>query len=329
MSKKKEQSTVFLTKWNKAKDNESRKFVLQEFIKRNISSELLQTFSTCYPRFDPMIASLMNTHSGFTTENTFAQLKKYRAQKTSQLINSYMIDVDRFDIEHNFNQLTIIDSTADACFTKEILNNPEKHIQQGKIIKSGQSTTVALLDIEISGNRKKFFIKRYNQKNILHTILRSFIPSRAQISWQSGHLLKFLGINTPRPLAIMERRFGIFRGKSYIINEYLNSVHSSHYFSEGAKPDLHWPAVLNEIENVLFTLKRTCIIHGDLKAQNFIIHNHTPYLVDLDAFKVITPDKYTPELFSKDISRFSRSWINDPDAQKLFEPVINRLKIDY
>jgi hypothetical protein len=50
-------------------------------------------------------------------------------------------------------------------------------------------------------------IKRYNIKGFAHWLKRFWRPSRAWHSWREGNRLAFLGIATPKPLAVLEKRF--------------------------------------------------------------------------------------------------------------------------
>ena len=77
-------------------------------------------------------------------------------------------------------------------------------------LKRGRTATLARVEV----NGRQLVIKRYNIKGPVHALSRSWRPSRAWHSWLEGHRLNFLGIATPRPLALVEQRAGPLRGKA-------------------------------------------------------------------------------------------------------------------
>ncbi|MDX1486824.1 MAG: hypothetical protein R3268_01390, partial [Acidiferrobacterales bacterium] len=71
-------------------------------------------------------------------------------------------------------------------------------------IKRGNTST--LVRATIDGRR--VVIKRYNIKGRWHGLRRALRRTRASISWHNAHLLRFYGIDTPTPIAMIERRVG-------------------------------------------------------------------------------------------------------------------------
>jgi len=114
------------------------------------------------------------------------------------------------------------------------LDNPDKIINDPKslFLKRGNSSTV----IRIKFDNHVLVVKRYNIKNFRHRLRRFFRATRATHSWQSAHLLLLLGIATPKPVAMLERRFGYFRGRAYFIYEYIDGPDVIDFFNND---DLH------------------------------------------------------------------------------------------
>ncbi|NVL32130.1 serine/threonine protein kinase, partial [Pseudomonas syringae pv. actinidiae] len=74
--------------------------------------------------------------------------------------------------------------------------------------------------VEASG--RTLVIKRYNIKNFSHWLKRFWRPSRAWHSWREGNRLMFLGIATPKPLAVQEQRFLGLRSKAWLVTEFID-----------------------------------------------------------------------------------------------------------
>lgn len=81
------------------------------------------------------------------------------------------------------------------------------------MLKDGGTCTVVRIDLE----GLPVAVKRYNLKNTRHALSRAWRPSRAWQSWIEAQRLSYYGIPTPRPLAVVERRFGPLRGRAYLV----------------------------------------------------------------------------------------------------------------
>lgn len=61
------------------------------------------------------------------------------------------------------------------------------------------------------------------QHQRLHPLAQALLAPepRAWHSWREGNRLAFLGIATPTPLAVLEKRFFWLRSQNYLVTEYL------------------------------------------------------------------------------------------------------------
>ncbi|MGI9281854.1 MAG: lipopolysaccharide kinase InaA family protein [Endozoicomonas sp.] len=304
----------FLQEWQ-AMNSELKK---SEFIRQALSKhEAPESFARLLPRFD---RHLEEHQASPKLLNEVQRIRKQREIKLAECLKPRT----GFTYQKSWSQLVITDQRDECPELSKLVADPDTFIQQGHIIKTGTATTVAI----ISSGQKQYFIKRYNSKGFLYSLTRSLIPSRAAVTWHAAQLLESIGIPTARPVALLEKRWGPFKQTSYVIHEYIESIHAMKYFAEGAKPQPEWRVVAQEIDDILYTLKRSLIIHGDLKGQNFIIRNHQPLLIDLDSLSSYeSPTAYFRQ-YPKDLARFSRNWKNEPQASTFFTPVIHRLSKD-
>ena len=189
----------------------------------------------------------------------------------------------------------------EADFLAPLMADPDAWLEQGVPLKQGRSATLALVELE----GRKLVIKRYNIKSAGHALSRAWRPSRAWHSWIEAHRLRFLGIPTPRPLALIERRLGPLRGRAWLITEYCEGPN----LQERLAGEKSVPAEIGEALRRLFAqLAAERIGHGDLKATNFIWNGRELNLLDLDAMRKYDSEAAWRRAWRKDRERFLRNW---------------------
>lgn len=247
---------------------------------------------------------------------TVLRLRKWR----ERFIRKSLRNCTRFRVESSRRHFAAFSRQYDDASLQALMANPEAFIADGKILKSGKTNTLVIISLN---NERKVLIKKYQStKGFLHRHLRTLYTSRARKAWLNGHLLQFLGIDTPSPMAMLEHRTGPVVNCSYIITEWVPGTHAMAYFDTSQDPLPEWEQVASDIGDILITLKRSCVYHGDLKGNNFLISNNKPLLIDLDAMTSYKWRFAFKRLFHKDLARFRRNWKDNPRAAMLFRPVI-------
>jgi tRNA A-37 threonylcarbamoyl transferase component Bud32 len=129
-----------------------------------------------------------------------------------------------------------------------------------------------------------------------------------------------MGIPTPRPVALLEKRFGPFRSTAYFVNEYVEGPRAVDFFKGG---DLREKKeVARRMVEILKKMESARVSYGDMKATNFIIHKKDPALVDLEAMRVhISPRRFAA-FHSKDVRRFLKNWSDAPEVGNLFRELM-------
>lgn len=194
------------------------------------------------------------------------------------------------------------------------LSEPNSFIAKGRLIKSGGAATVA--QSEISG--RPLLIKRYNIKGPLHWLKRFWRPSRAWHSWVEGNRLDFLGISTPRPLAVVERRWLWMRGAAWLVTELLHGediISRFRPYLESRPPEEE----LSALDCLFAALIRERISHGDLKGHNLFWERGRWWLIDLDAVQQHRSDASFARAYAKDRARFLRNWPADSSLYRLLD----------
>ncbi len=191
----------------------------------------------------------------------------------------------------------------EADFLAPLIADPDAWIEQGVALKRGRSATLALVEL----NGRKLVIKRYNIKSTSHALSRAWRPSRAWHSWIEAHRLHFLGIATPRPLALIEQRLGPLRGRAWLVTEYCDGPNLQTRLAEHAESGA--PAKVKEAVRALFArFAAERISHGDLKATNFLCCGNELCVLDLDAMHRHDSEAAWRKAWQKDRARFLRNW---------------------
>jgi tRNA A-37 threonylcarbamoyl transferase component Bud32 len=205
---------------------------------------------------------------------------------------------------------------------KAFLDNAEEFLSGRKILKDGNSSTVFLIEL----SNRLIVVKRYNIKNFWHAIKRLYRPSRAWVSWRNGHILKSIGIDTPNPVAMMEKRFGPLRSVSYILTEYVNGTDIYHLLNSDKVGEIDLPGMVKQFGELLRKFAFSSISHGDFKATNFILSDEgLLFIADLDAVQKHRSKLKFKKSFRKDLLRLMQNWENIPHIEALFRDEISKI----
>ena len=195
----------------------------------------------------------------------------------------------------------------------DFLDDPDSYIAKSPLLKDGNSSTVALVEIEGC----KYAVKRFNIKNIAKLIRRQFPPSRMRRNWLLGHLLVFNDFRTPEPIAMIEKRFGPFHGVGYIVTEYVDATDIRQSLKDAQGDPVKQETIISCFVSTLKRLHDRGITHGDLKDTNFLYARGRLCIVDLDAMKLHKPGHALEKAIRKDRRRLKQNYQDDPALLEL------------
>jgi tRNA A-37 threonylcarbamoyl transferase component Bud32 len=231
-----------------------------------------------------------------------ASIVRAREARLADYLDKCLRDCSLFKVAQRIDRYFSL-VRAEADFLAPLIADPDAWIEQGIPLKRGRSATLALVELE----GRKLVIKRYNIKGAGHALSRAWRPSRAWHSWIEAHRLRFLGIATPRPLALIEHRLGPLRGRAWLVSEYCEGTNLQTHLAECAENGA--PARVKEAVRTLFArLAAEHISHGDLKATNFILRGDELCVLDLDALRRHDSAAAWRKAWRKDRARFLRNW---------------------
>ncbi|CAN1595446.1 lipopolysaccharide kinase InaA family protein [Pseudomonas mediterranea] len=263
---------------------------------------------------------LGNAEHALPMEALQKQIDKVQAWRLNDFLEKVGRECSLFSVQRGAFGLRAIRRDEEAAMIP-VLERADALLDQGHLYKTGGAASVGKVEV---GDRT-LVIKRYNIKNFAHWLKRFWRPSRAWHSWREGHRLAFLGIATPKPLALLEKRFLWLRRGAYLVTEYLSGPdiieRFAPYVESGEAPE----AELLALDRLFADLIRERISHGDLKGHNLFWQQDRWALIDLDSMCQHRTDASFAPAYSRDRARFMRNW---PESSALFRVIDQRLPKD-
>ncbi|HEX5841053.1 MAG TPA: lipopolysaccharide kinase InaA family protein [Pseudomonas sp.] len=261
---------------------------------------------------------LVNGEHALPLEALLEEVAKVRRWRMRDYLHKVARDCSLFSAKIGAFGLRVVRRDVEVELAP-LLDNPDQLTEQGHIYKTGGAATVAR--IELAG--QALVVKRYNIKSFAHWLKRFWRPSRAWHSWIEGNRLQLLGIATPQPLAVLERRWCWLRGRAYLITEYCGGqdiIARFHGYLQQSPPETD----LLALDRLFAALLREHISHGDLKGHNLLWNERLACwsLIDLDAMQQHRSDRSFARAYARDRARFLRNW---PADSQLFQLLDQRL----
>ncbi len=245
-----------------------------------------------------------------------ARLKRW--QIWGKFRNKLLRDCSAIVRKSNFEQLTLCKRKYYKNQFIDLINNPDAFIQTAPLLKDGNSSTVAL--VEIDG--RKYAVKRYNIKNLAKLIRRQFSTPRTRRNWLFGHMLAFWGFNTPEPIAMMEKRLGPLRTSGYIVTEFIDAPNVRRALADAKDNYQRQQEIMTYFISEIRKLHDYQITHGDLKDTNFHYAGSKIYIVDLDAMKLHKSGRTFKKAVQKDLSRLVKNYQNHESLQDVVKKIL-------
>lgn len=256
---------------------------------------------------------LVNGEHALPLEALLGEVTKVRQWRLRDYLRKAARDCTLFAAKIGAFGLRVV-RRADQSTLQPLLENIDRLTEQGHIYKTGGAATVA--QVQLQG--RSLVVKRYNVKSLGHWLKRFWRPSRAWHSWIAGNRLQLLGIATPQPLAVLERRWCWLRGRAYLITEYCGGqdiIARFQAFHDGSPPETD----LLALDRLFAALLRERISHGDFKGHNLFWDDRLACwsLIDLDAMQQHRSARSFARAYARDRARFLRNWPADSALHQL------------
>ncbi len=246
---------------------------------------------------------------GFTTIDADGRvllraIHRARRARLRAYMRKVLRDCSEFHVEQRFDYFLVCERASFKPAIEALIDDIETQFDRGAIVKAGNTATVARVCID----DETLVIKRYNIKSWRHGLTRMGRRTRARRAWQNAHRLRMLGVATFHPIALIERRFGPLRRGAYLV---MRDVRGN---------DLHDRFENRHIAQLvaLFRdLSSAGLVHGDMKATNFIDASGRIHLIDLDSMRAPRTRRAARRGIVRDIERFIANWADNATIRAL------------
>lgn len=269
---------------------------------------------------EPLLALYLSVNPvpGLDCKPLLASVAAQRQQRLNNFLGKTLRDCSQFAVAACWNRFTAVLRSEQEALAS-LLAEPDSAFGDLPLLKDGGSSTVTQARV----SNRTVVVKRYNIKNLSHWLSRFWRPSRAWHSWLAAWRLLFLGIATPRPLAVIERRVGPLRRQAWLVSEFCPGPDLFRHLGESgtAVPD---PQTADALLSTFSQLVNARISHGDFKATNLLWHDGRVVLIDLDAMQAHTDEAQWRAAWAKDRARFIRNWPADSPLARWLESAMPR-----
>ncbi|MCL5042464.1 MAG: lipopolysaccharide kinase InaA family protein [Gammaproteobacteria bacterium] len=272
-------------------------------------------FAQLLPAWDEQVELLLidylavNSERALNPELIQKSIDNGRAWRLKDYLGKAVRDCTLFSVRRNWWRFQSVQRQDSKALSSLLADIDGPFRDQPPALKNGGSSTVTRATID----GRELVIKRYNIKSFSHWLRRFWRPSRAWHSWLAGHHLRFLGIDTPEPLAMIESRFGPLRRRAWLVTEYCEGVDLLSHMGESGErePDAKEGSAILAVFQQLAKARMT---HGDCKATNLLWDGQRIWLIDLDGMRVHNNTASWQQAWAEDRRRLLRNW---PEASAL------------
>ena len=178
-----------------------------------------------------------------------------------------------------------------------VIDDLEHALAEGEALKRGNTAAAVRFG--------DFVVKRYNVKDRWHRRRLGLRRRRARRAWRAGHGLRFVGLATPRPRALIEmHRPDVGNAVAYLVVDHIEGV--------GLDEAVDHPEVASATARMFRAWQDLYFVHGDTKASNFVVTGGDLFALDLDA-AVFRRQKWGfDRRHRKDRARFLANWPEEP-----------------
>ena len=263
---------------------------------------------------------LSNSEHALPLEALQKQIDKVRRWRLKDFLIKVGRECTLFSVQRGAFGLRAIRREEEPAMLP-VLAQADALLDQGHLYKTGGAASVG----KVQAGARTLVIKRYNIKGFAHWLKRFWRPSRAWHSWREGNRLAFLGIATPKPLAVLEKRFFWLRSRAYLVTEYLPGPdiieRFAPYVENGDAPEME----LQALDRLFARLIDERISHGDFKGHNLFWQQDRWALIDLDSMCQHGSVGGFAPAYARDRARFMRTW---PESSALYQVIDQRLPKD-
>jgi tRNA A-37 threonylcarbamoyl transferase component Bud32 len=197
-----------------------------------------------------------------------------------------------------------------ATMFNHFAQQPETYFE---ILQHGKANNI----FRYQWNERDWVVKQYSARSWWHGLKHSIKDTHAALSWQNANRLQSLQILTAKPIAVLQKKWGVLQHRDYFIMEYVPGQTLQDYLHSFC--DLHeQQQMIAKVVQTINALKQNRLCHRDIKSQNFQVCGDKLYLLGLDNLRVYPWKLLFTRTFNKDVKQFLKIWRNRPVLQQAF-----------
>lgn len=193
-----------------------------------------------------------------------------------------------------------VSPSLDGGAERALMENPDLILRhpECRLIKDQKKITVGRIMLNLRGEMKGIYVKRYNPFSLRYRLVSLVLPSGAFRSLRGAVLLLNSGFSTVQPVAAVEyRSLGMLKESFFISEEIEGGKTADDYWREslaamnGSAGFMRRAAFLKRLGELFRSLHVQGVYHNDLKDANILVTRHeqdraeTLHLLDLEGIR--------------------------------------------
>ncbi|MCK4389165.1 MAG: hypothetical protein KAV83_02855 [Desulfobacterales bacterium] len=143
--------------------------------------------------------------------------------------------------------------------------------------------------------------------------------------WRNALRLNRLGIHTPRPIALIEKRENSRIWRAFLIVKSCDGILARDFFASDSVSDDDKDSVTERIAKVFLAMKQTGIAVRGVHSTNILISDLEP--IFLDVVQLNQAAFFSRSSVAKGVLEFLQGWDNDSDVNMLFRKKFKQLNL--
>ena len=242
-----------------------------------------------------------------------SRLRQYQ-KKTIRSCTAFAKTVER-------DQILWCDRQLPTATQRQLLQQPDQLIANGRILKNGNTCTV----VAVTLGGYTYILKRYQRKPLLYQIRHVLLGSRARHSWTQMLAARLFGLLVPQPRACLEERRGPLVTRAFLLMDKVPGIPIDQWVARHQQDAASLRRLGETFAGLWSGLGALRARHGDMKASNLLVDDSSEItLIDFDHAAFFLPPGLYCYYRRKDWRRFMKNWQNHPAVAAIFHESVDK-----
>ncbi|NNM59292.1 MAG: hypothetical protein HKM04_05705 [Legionellales bacterium] len=178
--------------------------------------------------------------------------------------------------------------------------------------------------IKLPAETQPLMVKHYIPRHFFEGFWTIFGISKAKKAWVNSHHLDLLRVPGVGSLALCEKGFFPWYGKTFLISKFVEGTPLDQFVSMNEKNHEKIADIFNAIAGITDRLARSQMTYGSMSASNFLVTEKGILLTNFDQVKQHYFERSFKRQSSQDVQCFFANWHDKPDIVKLAESAFKK-----